>query len=56
MRAKKKQVGPPEQIKGVHLARVLARVYLPMTFRIHIWLWEALAISALLLFLLAEAK
>lgn len=49
-------MGPPEQIKGVHLARVLARVYSPMTSRIHVWLWEVIAISALLLILLAEAK
>jgi len=27
-----------------------------MTSRIHVWLWEAIAISALLLILLAEAE
>ena len=49
-------MGPPAQSKAVHLASACAQVYLPMTSRIHIWLWEALAISALLLFLLAEAE
>jgi hypothetical protein len=49
-------VGPPEQSKAVHLASARAKVYSRMTSRIHVWLWEAIAISALLLILLAEAE